>query len=114
MKPRVGTPSIDHRAVCHYSTRPGAPQCNAPATVHLLVHDADGYGMVGLGSCDIHAPIARTTGLLLDEHKHKGVCGLPGTLWNGDLKCCVLDDSGQEAVREVTDRHGVPFMTGTL
>jgi hypothetical protein len=90
-EPRVGEPSIEYRAVCAFSPRPGMPSCGQPATLHVCSKSTE-YGAVGLETCDVHAPIARAAGEHLGEHPAGLYCGLPGTLWT-DAEC-VLDDSG--------------------
>lgn len=93
--PTVGAASDEYRAVCVYSRSPGEPQCDAPATVHVMTDSAE-YGVVALASCDTHAPIARAAGEYVMEHEHAGLCGLPGTIWHLAENRCVVDDSGVE------------------
>lgn len=93
--PTVGEVSDEYRAVCVYSLRPADPQCDAPATVHVLT-ESPAYGVVALASCDTHADIARAAGEYVMEHEHAGLCGLPGTIWHLVENRCVLDDSGVE------------------
>lgn len=93
--PSVGPESADYRGTCDYSRRPGDPLCGEPATVHVLAAD-DVYGVVGLGSCDRHAMIARLAGIMQAEHTYEGYCGFPSTIWHLSLNRCVLDDSGEE------------------
>lgn len=98
MEPTVGLPSDEYRAVCVYSDEPGAPQCNEPAALHVMVDDQK-YGCVSLATCTKHARIARAAGSYRMEHPFEGFCGFPGTLWNEQHNVCVLDDSGQEPAR---------------
>ena len=93
--PQVGPPSDDYRAVCAFSLRPGMPQCEQAATVHVQVVSYQ-YGPVALASCDQHADVARAADRCVQEHAFEGYCGLPGTLWSPTANRCVLDDSGQE------------------
>lgn len=95
MPPTVGPASDEHRAVCVYSPRPGDPQCDRPATLHVRT-DTDEYRQVALSTCDRHAPIARVAGRFVAEHEHALLCGLPGTLWAEVENVCVLDDTGEE------------------
>jgi hypothetical protein len=102
MKPSVGVPSDEHRAVCVYSPLPGEPQCGIPATVHIRTVVIE-YGDVGLASCDGHASVARSAGRFVAEHEHEGYCGFPSTLWHDELNRCVLDDSGIEPSRALAE-----------
>jgi hypothetical protein len=95
MPPTAGPASDEYRAVCVYIHRHGGPQCDAPATVHVM-SDTEQYGVVGFAACDVHARIARAAGRFVMEHPHAGYCGLPGTIWHLELNVCVLDDSGEE------------------
>lgn len=98
MEPGVGGPSGDYRAVCAYTgSRDGEHVCGEPAAVHLMVNDP-AWGTIGLAACDRHAPVARVAGVVLGEHEHSGLCGLPGTFWHLELNRCVIDDSGVEPV----------------
>jgi hypothetical protein len=97
-QPWVGEPSTEYRPICVYSSSPGHPRCDAPASAHVMVAD-DRYGVVALTSCGTHAGLARTSGRFIMEHQYEGVCGFPGTLWDEITNRCVLDDSGQS--REV-------------
>jgi len=80
-----------------YSPNPGDPSCNAQATLHVMVRSSS-YGVVMLATCDSHALIARKSGVFIQEHKHEGFCGFPGTLWSPE-NVCVLDDSGRHELR---------------
>lgn len=75
-RPSVGAPTVAGQG-CAYShgvvPTPEDPACGAPAAVHLLC-DAPGWGVVGLDSCVVHAPIARRAGVLLDEHSYEDSC----------------------------------------
>ncbi len=82
-KPRVGEPSTDHRPVCAFSAKPGAPQCVERATFHIRVISIE-WGEVALATCDAHAPIARSTGIVHDEHEFTGCCGMEPVVWMGD------------------------------
>lgn len=100
--PRLGPEDDDHRAACGYSLRPGAPRCTNPAQVHLMVRrERDGYECV-LATCLHHFEIAKAAATVIDRHAHRGVCGLPGTVWSLDLLRCVIDDSGQEPAPAVS------------
>lgn len=93
--PWVGEESDEHRAVCVYSARPGQPPCGAPAIVHVQ-SIAPRYGYVVLASCAAHAPIARSAGQFVMEHRYEGVCGFPSTIWDDTANRCVLDATGEE------------------
>lgn len=93
-EPGVGPASTDYRGVCQYHGPTGhGPPCGEPATVHVRTMSAS-WGDVSLASCDRHAPIARAAGGFMAEHRHWGVCGLPGTVWADEA--CVIDESGVE------------------
>jgi hypothetical protein len=85
----------------------GQPPCGLPATVHIATV-AEGWGLVALASCDVHAGIARRAGQWEAEHQHQLACGLPGTLWTDDG--CVIDDSGVEPEPELA---GARELAGT-
>jgi hypothetical protein len=72
MPPTAGGPSGEYRAVCVFSRRPGEPQCDAPATVHIL-SDTEQYGEVAFAACDQHARIA---GLRPGARRRSGRGGL--------------------------------------
>lgn len=94
-EPRVVGPDNDHRPVCSYIPTGGGATCGTPATVHLWVARSPSGG-VRLAACDPHAPIARATGPVVQEHPYQGLCDLPGTVWSRELNQCVIDDSGVE------------------
>jgi hypothetical protein len=95
VNPWVGEESDEYRAVCVYADRPGQPQCGEPATVHVSSLAAR-YGYVVLASCATHAPIARSAGQFVMEHRYEGVCGFPSTIWDEQANRCILDDTGKE------------------
>lgn len=104
----VGGESSEHRAVCVYTgPTPHGPQCGEAATTHLLVQSAT-YGVVALASCPAHRPVALAAGTPLDEHPHRGLCGLPGTVWlHTPESRCAIDDSGFEPV--LVGASGLPL-----
>lgn len=96
-RPRVGSATDEHRAVCVYSLRAGEPQCGKPATTHVRVRDGH-YGEVALATCAQHLPVARSAGEFLQEHAYEGWCGFPASLWHPELNVCFVDDTGVEPV----------------
>lgn len=110
MKPQVGEPSEEYRAVCVYAPRPGQAQCGRLARFHVMVED-DHYGKVALASCKEHAEIARASGVFVMEHAYQEFCGFPGTLWDEVANRCVLDDSGQELVSKTTSERRTSLLT---
>lgn len=95
-KPWVGEPTDEYRAVCVYSERPGAPKCDATATVHVMVRD-EHYGPVGLVACDTHASTARASGEFITEHPFENWCDMPGSHWVlQPVDRCELDDGGPD------------------
>jgi hypothetical protein len=96
-QPWVGEETDEYLPVCVYADRSGQPKCGEPATVHVWSIAAP-YGNVMLASCAAHAPIARTAGRIIMEHRYEGVCGFPSTIWDDTANRCVLDDSGEEPV----------------
>lgn len=96
VKPGVGRPSSEYRAVCVYSPLPDGEHCGAEAANHVLVESPQ-WGVVALAACTAHVRIARQAGRHVDEHEYAGYCGLPGTVWAyPPVSACVLDDTGQE------------------
>jgi hypothetical protein len=95
LRPTVGAPSDEYRAVCDYSHRPDTAQCGQPATRHIRTL-SPAWGEVALATCDRHAPIARAAGQFVAEHEYTGVCGFPATVWLDAENVCAIDDSGQE------------------
>ena len=105
IRPGIGGRSDDHRAICTYSgPEPGEPICPNPPTVHLMLeYPAGDYGVAGLHACAEHLPIAYAAGVVLLEHPHAGLCGLPGTVWLPEPdNVCVIDDSGVEPELQAT------------
>lgn len=96
--PRLGPEDTEPRAICGYSLKPGEPRCPNPAEVHLCIEVDTDDDQHLIATCLEHFQIAKAVGIVVDRHKHQGVCGLPGTLWSFDLLRCVIDDSGQEPV----------------
>lgn len=95
--PLIGPEDSEYRAICGYSLKPGAPRCQSPAQVHLLVRHPEGYD-TALATCLDHFEIAKAAAPVVDRHAYRGVCGLPGSVWSFELLRCVIDDSGREPV----------------
>jgi hypothetical protein len=91
--PRVGEPSDDYRSRCAFSMTPVHPQCELEAVTHLRVWTTE-RGEVALAACPVHSMVGRQAGLLIDEHRFSGYCGLPGSLWYPTH--CDLDVLGEE------------------
>lgn len=100
--PQIGPPDTDHRAICAYEP-PGKPRCQNNAEIHLLVEQESSPGItITLATCQQHHRVAMAAGPCIDEHEHRGFCGLPGTVWIFSQKRCDIDDSATEpAVREL-------------
>lgn len=89
MKPGIGLPS-EPGPNCMYSRIPfGDESCDESAIVHLLIA-SDFWGMVKVQSCTLHAPIARHTGKVLDEHEFQIECSLGESYWSSAQKTCIL------------------------
>jgi hypothetical protein len=69
------------RGTCSYRLRPETRRCGTPATIHLLLY-SDGWGIVGLSTCDDHVHLARAAGRLLGEHRYSSTCGHPQARWS--------------------------------
>lgn len=93
--PRIGPEDTEYRGLCGHMAEPGAPRCQDPAEVHLLVEHPDGY-QTELATCLAHFAIAKAAAPVIDRHVYRGVCGLPGSVWSLALLRCVIDDSGVE------------------
>lgn len=96
--PRLGPEDAEYLGTCGFSAGPGAPRCQDPAEVHLLIRTVRGGAdyEAALPTCLGHYAVALAVGEVVDRHRHAGVCGLPGVIWDFDLLCCRIDDSGQE------------------
>lgn len=80
-EPYVGLPATD-TGICGFGgadiTGPG---CTEQPTRHLLVRAA-GWGDVALSACLRHEPLARASGLVLDEHPwDAAMCGGETEVW---------------------------------
>lgn len=90
LTPQLRYDDTDHRAICGHHP-PGGTRCQNPAETHLFTESH-----ICVATCQTHHRIAQAAAPYIDEHEHRGLCGLPGTAWSFREKQCVIDDSGQE------------------
>lgn len=82
MKPFVGLPLDTDTDTCSYSPDLDRPPCTSRAAVHLAVRN-ESWGVVALGTCPDHEPLARSCGSVLAEHPFSDLCGfLTGECWS--------------------------------
>jgi hypothetical protein len=82
-EPWIGDENTDAPGQCTYASKPGQPQCGAPATLHVMSESAI-YGAVALVACDVHASIARDAGPFLGEHPYTVNCSGRVSWWRLD------------------------------
>lgn len=97
VEPWIGDATTEAGDECNFSA--GAlgdgPKCQQRATRHVLSESAM-HGLVALTTCDVHAPIARSAGVLNDEHAYGPGCSGLSSLWT-QAGYCLPDASGDAA-----------------
>lgn len=88
-------PRGGYNPVCSVAI-PGQPRCETGAVAHIRLWSRRYRSFVTPRACGEHLDRVRTAATFIQEHEFGGCCGMPGTKWDRELNCCVIDASGRE------------------